>query len=102
MKKLQVVAFASALVLGVSSVSFATDSGEDTYKSKCAMCHGADGTSKMANVPPLGGAAVQGKSDADLKAVVSKGIPPKMPSFAGKLTEAQIDNIVAFIRTLKK
>lgn len=100
MKKFVFSAFALALLLGVSA--FAADSGADLYKSKCAMCHGADGTSKMPNVPALGGAETQGKSDADLKTIIEKGKAPKMPAYAGKLTDAQIGDLVKFIRTLKK
>jgi len=99
MKKLLCSAFALSLVLG--SVAFA-ESGADVYKAKCAGCHGADGTSKMPNVPALGGADTQGKSDADLKTIIEKGKAPKMPAYAGKLTDAQIDEVVKFIRTLKK
>lgn len=101
MKKLFCSAFALSLVLGVAGMSFA-DSGADVYKAKCAMCHGPEGTSKMPNVPALGGAEVQGKSDADLKTVIEKGKAPKMPAYAGKLTEDQINDLVKFIRTLKK
>ncbi len=102
MRKVLCCAFALSLMLSAASVAFAADSGADLYKAKCAMCHGADGTSKMANVPALGGADVQGKSDADLKTVIEKGKAPKMPAYAGKLTDAQIDDVVKFIRTLKK
>ena len=102
MRKVLCSAFALSLVLSAASVAFAADSGADLYKAKCAMCHGADGTSKMPNVPALSGAATQGKSDADLKAVIEKGKAPKMPAYAGKLTDAQMDEVVKFIRTLKK
>src|SRR6478672_7260295 len=98
MKRLLCFGFALTLLVSVASAAFAADSA-DLYKAKCAMCHGPDGTSKMANVPPLGGADAQGKSDADLKAVIEKGKAPKMPAFAGKLTDAQIDDMVKFIRT---
>jgi cytochrome c6 len=101
MKRVLCCIFALSLVLS-AAVAFAADSGADLYKAKCAGCHGADGTSKMANVPPLGGADAQGKSDADLKAVIEKGKAPKMPAYAGKLTDAQMDEVVKFIRTLKK
>jgi cytochrome c6 len=102
MRRVLCSAFALSLVLSAASVAFAADSGADLYKAKCAGCHGADGTSKMPNVPPLGGADAQGKSDADLKAVIEKGKAPKMPAYAGKLTDAQMDEVVKFIRTLKK
>ncbi len=102
MKKFLCHAFALSLMVGAAGVAFAADSGADLYKAKCAMCHGADGTSKMANVPALGGADAQGKSDADLKTIIEKGKAPKMPAYAGKLTDPQIDEVVKFIRTLKK
>jgi cytochrome c6 len=102
MRKVLCCAFALSLLISAASFAFAADSGADVYKAKCAGCHGADGTSKMPNVPPLSGADVQGKSDADLKATIEKGKPPKMPSYAGKLTDAQIDDVVKCIRTLKK
>ena len=102
MKKLLCCGSALALLVSAAGVAFAADSAADLYKAKCAGCHGADGTSKMPNVPPLSGADTQGKSDADLKAVIEKGKPPKMPAYAGKLTDAQIDDVVKFIRTLKK
>ena len=102
MRKVLCCAFALSLLLSAASVAFAADSGADLYKAKCAGCHGADGTSKMPNVPPLSGPDTQGKSDADLKAIIEKGKPPKMPAYAGKLTDPQIDELVKFIRTLKK
>jgi mono/diheme cytochrome c family protein len=102
MRRVLCSVFVLSLVLSAASVAFAADSGADLYKAKCAGCHGADGTSKMPNVPPLGGADAQGKSDADLKAVIEKGKAPKMPAYAGKLTDAQMDEVVKFIRTLKK
>ncbi|HLH06826.1 MAG TPA: c-type cytochrome [Terriglobales bacterium] len=102
MKKLLCSAFALALVLGAAGVSLAADTGADLYKSKCAMCHGPEGTSKMPNVPALSAAEAQGKSDADLKTIIEKGKAPKMPAYAGKLTDAQINDLVKFIRTLKK
>ena len=50
----------------------------------------------------LGSADVQKQSDKELKDIVTKGKPPKMPAYTGKLTDAQIDDLVKFIRTLKK
>ena len=102
MRKVLCYAFALSLLLSAASFAFAADSGADLYKAKCAGCHGADGTSKMANVPPLSGPDAQGKSDADLKAIIEKGKAPKMPAYAGKLTDPQIDELVKYIRTLKK
>ncbi len=103
MKKAFVVMMFVAIV---SMMSFAADAGADTYKAKCQACHGANGTpnpamAKSMGLKDLGSAEVQGKSDADLKTMIDKG-KGKMPSFEGKLTSAQIDEVVKYIRTLKK
>jgi mono/diheme cytochrome c family protein len=40
-------------------------------------------------------------SDADLTAAITDG-KGKMPAYKGKLTDAQIKDLVGYIRTLKK
>ena len=70
------------------------------YKAKCAMCHGASAEGKPAmKVGPLKDAA--GKSADELTATISKGKPPKMPAFDGKLSADQIKGLVADIKALK-
>jgi cytochrome c6 len=84
-----------------STMSLA-DSGGDTFKGKCAMCHGADGAGKAAmGTTDLGAAPVQSKSDADLTGIITNG-KGKMPKYDGKLTADQITDVVKYIRTLKK
>jgi mono/diheme cytochrome c family protein len=84
-----------------STVSLA-DGGADTFKAKCAMCHGADGAGKTSmGTTDLGAAATQSKSDADLTGLITNG-KGKMPKYDGKLTAAQITDVVTYIRTLKK
>ena len=82
------------------------DGGADTFKAKCAMCHGADGAGqtgmgKSMGLRNLGSADVQKQSDADLTGIITNG-KNKMPSYNGKLTADQISDVVKFIRTLKK
>lgn len=99
-----------AAILGLTATlitpAFAQDSGADTYKTKCLMCHGADGL----GMTPAGKAlkAVSFKtpalikaSDVELMTAVKNG-KNKMPSYAGKLTDAQIKSVVGYIRTLQK
>ena len=76
--------------------------GQATYKAKCQMCHGADGSGTLpkAKVNPLGGAKVQAKSDADLKKAITAGTGTMKP-VAG-LSDSDDSNVVAFLRTLKK
>lgn len=99
---LAVVAVAVALVF--STYTFA-DGGAD-YKAKCASCHGATGAGdttmgKALKVKALGSAEVQKQSDAELITVIEKGKKP-MQAYEGKLTKEQIQDLVKFIRTLKK
>ena len=81
-------------------------SGADTYKSKCAMCHGPDGTAatpmgKMMKIPSFKSPEVVKSSDVSLVAV-TKGGKGKMPAYNGKLTDVQIKEVVAYIRALQK
>src|SRR5262249_11123103 len=77
-----------------------------TYKSKCVSCHGADGggqtaTGKKLNLKDLRGAEVQGMSDDQLLAIISKG-KGKMPGYEKSLGAATCKDLVAYIRSLKK
>lgn len=97
---------AVVLALGCMSLTSFAESGADTYKAKCQMCHGADGTppaamAKGMGIKDLKSEDIQKQSDAELKTIVEKG-KGKMPGFAGKLTPAQIDDVVKYVKSLKK
>ncbi len=92
---------AAALALCTSGMAWGQ--GPDIYKSKCQMCHGADGSGntpagKMMKVPAV--SAFIKTSDADLIAATKNG-KGKMQPFAGKLTDAQIKDAVLYLKTLK-
>jgi len=92
-----------AIVLSGSSLA---QGGADTFKAKCAMCHGSDGKGQTAmgknlNLHDLGSAEVQSQSDADLNNIITNG-KGKMPKYDGKLTKDQISDLVKYIRTLKR
>jgi len=79
---------------------------KDLFASKCAMCHGPDGSAQTAmgrnlKIRDLHSADVQKQSDTDLKTVITKG-KGKMPAFEGKLTGEQIDQLVGYIREIGK
>jgi mono/diheme cytochrome c family protein len=90
------------MLVTIAMPAFAAD-GAATFKAKCAMCHGADGTKENPGmgVKSLAGADIQKQSDADLTATVTKG-KGKMPAYAGKLSDEDIKAVVAFVHTLKK
>lgn len=81
-------------------------SGADTYKAKCVMCHAADGSGatpagKATKTPSFKSPEVAKRSTAELIAATKNG-KGKMPAYAGRLTGAQITEVVAYIRTLQK
>ena len=102
MKKTVLMVAVIALVVAMAMPALAAD-GAATYKAKCAMCHGPDGSKEnpAMGMKALSGPDVQKKSDAQLIEATTKGVG-KMPAYAGKLSDDEIKATVAFIRTLKK
>lgn len=98
-----------AVVVGVSLASprpSEASKGQETFKGKCASCHGPDGKGqtamgKMMKVKDLGSAEVQKQTDKELSDIISKGKSP-MPGFGSQLKKAQIDELVAYVRELGK
>jgi cytochrome c553 len=74
-----------------------------TFRTKCAMCHGRDGSGSQAgksmNVPDPRSPVVQKLSDAQLAQIISDG-KRGMPSFKNSLSEDQIQGLVTYIRSL--
>ena len=94
-----------AILLLISTGSMAETAAE-TYKTTCAMCHGAEGKGDTAlgknlHAKDLTSDEVQKKSNEELSTIIVKG-KENMPGFEGRLTQAQINGLVKFIRSLKK
>jgi mono/diheme cytochrome c family protein len=92
--------------LTLSASGLCQGPGADTYKAKCQMCHGADGmgqtpAGKAMKAIPFNDPQIVHKSDADLIAATKNG-KGKMPAYNGKLTDAQIKDVIDYIRTLAK
>jgi mono/diheme cytochrome c family protein len=90
----------------IAAPLLAQDSGADTYKAKCAMCHAADGSGstpagKSMKAVPFSSPDLIKASDADLIAATKNG-KGKMPAYSAKLTDPQIKDVIAYIRTLQK
>lgn len=101
-KTLATIVVLALCILGTSSL-FAAD-GAALYKSKCASCHGADGSkTKMGSTPmrALGSPEVQKQTDEELTAWTAKG-KGKMPAYEAKLSADDIKALVAHMRTLKQ
>jgi mono/diheme cytochrome c family protein len=93
----------AAAVTLAGTLAFA-DSGEATYKTKCAACHGPAGTpsagmAKMMGIKPVSDPSIKALSAADMASTVKNG-KGKMKPVAG-LTDAQIKDVVTYFRSLK-
>jgi mono/diheme cytochrome c family protein len=107
MLKLVIRAAAITFALSLASASVHAQTGAaDTYKSKCVVCHGPDGhgdtpVGKSLAVKPYNAPDVLKLSDADLTTIIKNG-KNKMPAFNGKVTDAQIKDLLVYIHTLQK
>jgi len=79
------------------------------YRNNCTGCHGADGKGEKLIFPPLAGNAVLIQSSAEsltrvvlagAQAAGTKAAPtaPSMPSFAWKLDDTQMADLLTYIR----
>ncbi|MBI2069621.1 MAG: c-type cytochrome [Elusimicrobia bacterium] len=96
------------LLLLAGMVVRADDSsaGKTIYSAKCASCHGKDakGNAGMAKVFKINQSALDltdketlGKSEKELINTTTNGMN-KMPAFKGKLAEAEIAGVVAYVK----
>lgn len=101
--KINLVTMAASIVaISLATPLLAQTSGATIYKAKCQMCHLADGSGNKGMKVP---AFTAGASEASLIAATRNGVStgtPKMPAYAGKLTDPDISSVVAYIKTLKK
>lgn len=78
----------------------------DLYKTKCVMCHGADGSGntpmgKKLGLADLRAKNTQSQADAQLVAIVENG-KGKMPGQKERLSKDEIRQLVTYIRNLAK
>ena len=100
-----VLTIAVALFILIPNLSWGQE-GATLYKTKCAACHGADGTGKpAAKIPSLVSDEAKKLSDADLTDFIANGGPAKKASHAFStkgLTPEQIKDVVSGVRELQK
>ncbi len=83
------------------------DAGKAVFAKKCRTCHGAEGQGNpgMAKVlkveiKHLGSEEIQAKSDDDIKKSITEGVGKMKP--VKDLSDDDVANIVAFVRTIKE
>lgn len=107
------------LAVGILPASAAGDAsdGAKIFAARCARCHGPDGKGNGPDLLKLHPSSnpvdwtkpvvMRQWSNDEIVAIITKGgkavgSSPVMPPFKGKLNDAQIQDLLAFIRTLAK
>jgi cytochrome c6 len=101
----RVALFSCSLMLAAPATWAAPADTDATFKAKCASCHGPDGAGTAAgrslNVADLRTPAVQKQTNAQLEQIVKNG-HNNMPAFADSLSDQQIAELVAHVRSFAK
>jgi Cytochrome c553 len=107
MKVTVLVTFVVTAWVGIAAAAGDAVAGKAVFDKSCKTCHGATGVAnpniaKMmkVDIKDLGSPEIQKMSDEDVKETITKGKGKMKPvkTVAGK----DLDNIVAYVRTLKK
>jgi mono/diheme cytochrome c family protein len=99
----------NAAAPAVASNDPALQAGAKLYQNNCVGCHGADGKGEHLIFPPLAGNAVLLQASAEnpirillagAQSVSTRAAPtsPSMPSFAWKLSDAEIADLLTYVR----
>ena len=91
------------VIIASADIGFAGDAA-GIWSQQCASCHGKDGSGNTMMGKKLGVKNYtkdQGFSDAEATNVIKNG-KGKMKGFKGKLSDADVKALVAYVRSLKK
>ena len=110
-------AVASMRALSVPGRRVSVPAGRDIYTASCWVCHGRDGDGKGPAAENLQGAkprdftspefVVDGR-EAELRRSISQGAEAAihgsryMPEWSSRLSEQQIDDVIAYLRTFRQ
>jgi mono/diheme cytochrome c family protein len=108
-KIFSVAIFVLFFVVLTSHVSYAGDvaNGQALYEGKCVICHGAGGTPVMPGIPVFSKGESLDKDIAVLKKSILEGVIPEggmappMPPMQGQISDAEMDDLLAYIMSLK-
>jgi mono/diheme cytochrome c family protein len=105
MRPIAVAAFAGYLALACACMTAAQTNGSLSYRTKCAVCHGATGlgdtsAGKRLSVTSFQDPTVLAMPDATLENLIVSG-SGKMPAYKGKLSDAEITSLIQYIRALQ-
>jgi mono/diheme cytochrome c family protein len=98
----------SVLAISTSRTVSAGGDARSVYNSKCATCHDRDGRARSAKArreharDMTTGEWQDSVSDERIYNSISNGKGKHMPAFKKKLSDAQIDELVNYVRRLRR
>lgn len=95
-----------AALLLTATLAVGQDRGAEVYRSNCTTCHGESGDAKTPAGQALKAASFKStdalnKNDAELLAIAKKG-KGNMPSWSDSISDKDLRDVIAYIRTLQK
>jgi len=93
------------VLVGFSHWGFGQSTKNLSYSTKCETCHGDKGLAdtspgKLFHMKPITDPAVLAMTDSELKDVITNG-SGKMPAYKGKLSDAEIQDLMNYIHQLE-
>lgn len=105
------LALAVLFSAGAAYAAGDVNNGKKIFGGVCESCHGVDGVVEIPGIPSFANGDRLEKTDAQLKQSIIKGVNnPDNPSgmsmvpYGGgpKLSDKEVDDVIAYIRSLKK
>lgn len=91
--------FLSMLALPVLAAD--PQKGRQFYTKNCQNCHGATGVAQLPGLPDFSRGESLLRSDNDVLAFIRQG-SGMMPAFRGLLSDRDILDVIAYLRTLRR
>ena len=79
----------------VRTITLTALAGEDSFQTRCALCHGGDGTDRAPSILPT----LSALAPDQLRTIISNGVPAKgMPAF--EIPDAELGDLIAYLKNL--
>ena len=88
-----------AIFLATSAAAQTPDSGRAAFASRCAGCHGSNGSG--GELGPSIVTRVPARSDEELTTVIRQGLPTAGMPAAPSLSDTELRDLIGFLRTLR-
>jgi mono/diheme cytochrome c family protein len=106
LKMLRLILFVCFSLIATASVAAQAPASKPTlgsnpvFQNNCAKCHGKTAEGRHFGGPSLVSEKTQSASAEELRNIIANG-KGRMPKYAGKLPDAEIDTLVQQIKSLK-